>query len=254
MTPEDAPRLYADLAPWFHLLTAPEDYAEEAERYGRIIEDFVADAGERRLKVLELGSGGGNNASHMKEHFDLTLTDRSESMLEISRSLNPECEHLAGDMRTMCLEGREFDAVFVHDAVSYITSQDDLRATIETAYAHCRPGGVALFMPDYVRERFETGSEEGGHDEQGSLRGMRYLQWFWDPDPSDDEYRVDFAYLLRDADGEVRTVHDVHRCGMFRRDTWLQLLGDAGFEAEVREQDSDDDITGSELFVAKKPV
>lgn len=28
--PEPLPRLYTDLAPWFHLLTAPADYAEEA--------------------------------------------------------------------------------------------------------------------------------------------------------------------------------------------------------------------------------
>ena len=32
----------------------------------------------------------------------------------MSRSINPECEHVQGDMRTLRL-GREFDAVFVHD-------------------------------------------------------------------------------------------------------------------------------------------
>ena len=30
---ESLPRLYTDLAGWFHLLTAPEDYAEEADFY-----------------------------------------------------------------------------------------------------------------------------------------------------------------------------------------------------------------------------
>ena len=29
----DLPRLYTDLAPWFPILTAPEDYAHEASRY-----------------------------------------------------------------------------------------------------------------------------------------------------------------------------------------------------------------------------
>jgi hypothetical protein len=28
---ESFPKLYSDFAQWFHLLTAPEDYAEEAE-------------------------------------------------------------------------------------------------------------------------------------------------------------------------------------------------------------------------------
>ena len=58
-----SPRLYWDLADWFHLLTAPYDYRDEAEYYGtRIIEAASGPVDT----VLELGSGGGNNAVHMK--------------------------------------------------------------------------------------------------------------------------------------------------------------------------------------------
>ena len=66
--------------------------------------------------LLELGSGGGNNASHLKARFNCTLTDISPDMLALSRTLNPECEHLEGDMRTLRL-GRTFDVVFIHDAI-----------------------------------------------------------------------------------------------------------------------------------------
>ena len=48
-------------------------------------------------------------------------------MLALSATLNPECEHLEGDMRTLRL-GRTFDVVFIHDAISYLTTEDDLRA------------------------------------------------------------------------------------------------------------------------------
>ena len=34
----------------------------------------------------------------------MTLTDPSEEMLVVSRGLNPECEHLVGDMRALPLE------------------------------------------------------------------------------------------------------------------------------------------------------
>ena len=101
--------------------------------------------------LLELGSGGGNNASYLKQRFGMVLVDRSPGMLDVSRQLNPECEHHQGDMRSVRLE-REFDAVFVHDAVAYMTSEADLRRAIDTAYVHCRPGGAALFAPDHVRE------------------------------------------------------------------------------------------------------
>ena len=53
--------------------------------------------------LLELGSGGGNNASHMKAHFAPTLVDASAGMLDVSRALNPECEHVEGDI---LLEGK----------------------------------------------------------------------------------------------------------------------------------------------------
>ena len=75
-------------------------------------------------------------------------------MLALSRTLNPECEHLEGDMRTLRL-GREFDVVFIHDAISYLTTEEDLRAAIETAAAHVRPGGVVILTPDATTEIFK---------------------------------------------------------------------------------------------------
>ena len=180
----------------------------------------------------------------------MTLVDRSPDMLALSGSLNPECEHVLGDMRTVRL-GRAFDAVFVHDAIAYITAEPDLRAVMETAFVHCRPGGVSLFVPDFVRERFRALTGHGGHDGPG--RSMRYLQWTWDPDPADTTYLVDFAYLLRDETGEVRVEHDRHVCGLFPRAVWLRLLREAGFgRAEVRDVQFQDDPEGTELFVARR--
>ena len=53
-----------------------------------------------------------------EQRFTCTLSDLSPQMLSLSRTLNPGCEHVLGDMRTLRL-GRTFDAVFVHDAVMY---------------------------------------------------------------------------------------------------------------------------------------
>jgi SAM-dependent methyltransferase len=220
----EQPKLYTSMAGWFHLLTRPEEYAEEAEFYRRAI---VSAATGTPHTLLELGCGGGNNASHMKAHFQITLTDISPDMLSLCRSINPECEHLLGDMRTLRL-GRVFDAVFIHDAVGYLTTRTELSQAMETAWIHCRPGGVAVFAPDYVRETFKPNTSHGGHD--GATRGMRYLEWIWDPDPSDDNYLADYAYLLRDEAGELRVETDRHRLGLFRRSEWLDALRETGFE------------------------
>jgi SAM-dependent methyltransferase len=238
----DQPRLYSDLASWFHLLTAPSHYAEEAEFAHKTITEA---AGLPVETVLELGSGGGNNAFHLKAHFKMTLTDLSEGMLELSRTINPECEHIPGDMRSLRL-GREFDAVFIHDAVAYAITKDDLLACMKTALIHCKAGGVVLFMPDFVKERFRSGVHHGGHDGDG--RGLRYMEWIFDADPNDTVYTNDFVYMLREEQGPVRVEHDTHFMGIFSRQQWLDWLGEAGFKSPRMIEDPYD----REVFVASK--
>jgi len=238
MSPEQ-PRLYSEFASWFHLLTAPSSYVDEAE----FARKSLVEASPAPIRtVLELGAGGGNNAFHLKNQFEMTLTDLSPQMLERSRAINPECEHIQGDMRTLRL-GRQFDAIFVHDAVCHLTTQDDLLASMRTAFVHCKPGGVALFMPDFVRERFRSSVHHGGHDGDG--RSLRYFEWIFDPDPTDTTYTNDFAYMLREGNGPVRVEHDTHVMGLFSRGEWLKLLSVTGFEARVLE-----DPYQREVFVA----
>jgi SAM-dependent methyltransferase len=247
----DNPRLYSDLASWFHLLTAPEDYAEEAAFFTRLLRE-ACDG--QLVTVLELGSGGGNNASHMKANFKLTLTDISPEMLGLSRTINPELEHVEGDMRTLRL-GREFDAVFVHDAVSYLTSEADLAAAMETAFLHTRPGGVVLLAPDHLKENFSPPyTSHGGHDGPDG-RGIRYVEWTWDPDPNDTTHITEFAYLLRDVDGTTRVEKDRHMHGVFPRATWLRLLAEAAY-VDVRAvpfEHSEVEPGSAETFVATRP-
>jgi hypothetical protein len=155
-------------------------------------------------------------------------------------------------MRTIRLD-RTFDAVFVHDAVCYMTTASDLRMAIETAFVHCAPGGAALFAPDFVTENFRPSTDHGGSD--GSTRGLRWLEWTWDPDPSDTTYIVDYAYLLRDSDGTVRVEHDRHVEGLFTGADWLRLLSGAGFQAcSVQFEPSDLEPRSHEVFVAKRPA
>jgi hypothetical protein len=179
--------------------------------------------------VLELGSGGGSLASHLTRDFEMTLTDRSAGMLAVSRSVNPQCEHVQGDMRSLRL-GRLFDGVLIHDAIMYATTPEDVRAALTTAALHCRPGGHVIVLPDYVRETFRPGSDHGGEDAADG-RGFRYLEWHWDPDPADDTYVVDYAFLMRERDGATRVEHDRHVEGLFARDRWLEWFAEAGIPA-----------------------
>ena len=234
-------KLYDELADWFHLLTAPSEYEEEAAVYG----DLLVERATRPVRtVLELGSGGGNNASHLKARFTMVLTDLAPRMLEVSRGLNPECEHLQGDMRELRL-GRLFDAVLIHDAASLLTSRDDVARSLQTAGEHCAPGGSVLVAPDYFRETFREGTSCGGFDGEG--RALRYLEWTRDPDPIDDVYTVDFALLLREGE-DVRVEQDRHHCGAFSRIEWLELLSASGFDAQAVEGPGNEAGAGAEVI------
>jgi len=247
--PADGPVFYRDLADWWPLMSAPEDYAEEAEFYGKTL----ASGCERPPEtVLELGSGGGNNASHLKRRFRMTLVDVAPGMIEVSRGLNPECAHFVGDIRTVRL-GQTFDAVFIHDAIGYLTSEAELRQAMETAFVHCRPGGAVLIAPDHLRETFTPATDHGGHDGQG--RSLRYLEWSWDPDPTDTTCLVDYVFALREADGSLRVIHDRHVEGIFPEATWLRLLREVGFQPSVVPFDHSELEPGSyRLFLGRKPA
>lgn len=239
-------RFYTELARWWPLISPVAEYAEEAAEFVRIF----GDAGVPIATVLELGAGGGHNAWHMKQHFTLTLTDLSDDMLAVSRALNPECEHVQGDMRSLDL-GRSFDAVFVHDAIDYMTTEADLAAAMATAYRHCKPGGVALFVPDGYRETFEDETSCGGSDGPDG-RGVRYLEWTYDPDRSDSLTTTHYTFVTREVDGTVNTMTDTHSLGLFAETTWLRLLEEQGFAVDVVVEQTDDDREPRRMLLARR--
>lgn len=83
---------------------------------------------------------------------------------------------------------------------------------------------------------------------------VRYLDWTWDPDRADSTILTEYAFLLRDADGSVRTVHETHRTGCFATEVWLARLGEAGFEASAADERTTEDRPPRRLFVAHRPA
>jgi SAM-dependent methyltransferase len=219
-------KLYTGLAKWWPLFSAPEDHAEEA---AWIIGALEKTLGRRPASILELGSGGGNTASHLSQSVKMTLVDLNEEMLAVSRLLNPGATHVCGDMREVRL-GTTFEAVLIHDAIMYMTTERDLESALATARAHLRDDGILMVLPDHLAETIEAGTDSGGHDaSDGSGRGVRYLQWTHAPKRGATTFTVDYAILVREADGSVEVHHDRHEEGVFQRSTWRATFARAGF-------------------------
>jgi len=247
----DSYSLYQELASWWPLISPPGEYAADADMIAAVFAS--APAGVRT--VLDLGSGGGHVAWYLKQDRPMTLVDASAPMLAVSRQLNPDCAHVQGDMRSVRL-GRQFDAVLVHDAIDYVTTEDDLRLVIGTAFEHCRPGGLAVFAPDHTAETFAASTGGGGGGDDGSGRQASFRERTSDPDPDDDWILAEYEFTLRDADGTVRVVPEAHRLGSFRHQTWLRLLTAAGFAAEARPgiPGGNDGRSGRVVFVGRRPA
>lgn len=242
---------YSAHADWWRLFSPVADYAEEAARYAALLQRH----GPVKA-VLELGSGGGNIAYFHKRHFELTLTDLSPAMLEQSRAINPECAHRPGDMRTLRLD-RTFDAVFVHDAVMSMVTAADLRAAMATAFAHLRPGGVALFCPDCVAEDFHPYTDCGGADGDDG-RALRYLEWVrHTADP--ERIRWTFVFALQHADGRLEEFVEDDEGGLFTEARWIELLREVGFvdveahRAEQPENPPGEGPPGQVQLLARRP-
>lgn len=248
--------LYSELAAWWPILSPHEAYAPHAQRCWRLLQSHAT----RPIRtILELGAGGGHLSHHLWRISQacMTLTDLSPQMLALSRTLNPGCEHIAGDMRSLRLD-RTFDLVVIHDAVMHMNTAADLRAAIATSHAHCAPGGLALFLPDWTRETFRPGASLSGsladspaRDDTtpDSDRGLqaRLVEWTWDPDLTDTEFHSHMTYILRRQGAPTRVEHETLRLGLFSRNDWLAMLRASGF-TPLRESLAHEGI-GSDVFL-----
>lgn len=238
-------RLYDDLADWWPLLSPPEHYADDVQRYLALLREAVD--GELG-SLLDLGAGGGSVSHNLPATLEVVLVDRSERMLAVSRSRNPGRQHVCADMRTLRLD-RTFDAVLLHDAVMYLTAHEDLVAAFTTAAAHLRPGGALLVAPDVVVETFQEGVDVGGGSDGD--RALQMLEWQWDPDPGDTTFQAEFAFILREGH-DTRVVHDRHTMALYDHATYVRALQAAGLELVPLDPMDLMDLAG-EVFLARRP-
>ncbi len=235
--------MYTEFAEYWPLISDPADYAAEACYWRDALRTKL---GPGRHEILELGVGGGNNLSHLKADFKAIAVDISPQMIEQARKLNPDVEFHVGDMRTIRL-GRKFKAVIIHDAINYMLSEDDLRATFATAVAHLEEGGVFITSPDWLLESFKDPSVGHGSNIDGEI-SFTTLEYTYDPDPADTTIECLNWYLIRDG-ARLRIEQDRHVFGLFPLNVWLQLMEEAGFVVEKILYDVHEDHRQAYLFV-----
>ncbi len=221
-------RLYKDLAWLWPLWEDVDEYRDET--------GFFCDLIRHHSKIpvhniLDIGCGGGKNMYFFKKHFQVTGMDISEAMLVNAKKLNPECELIKGDMRDFNLQCK-FDAVFINDAIMYMTNEEELRAVYESACSHLKEGGVIISYFDVYKETFQQNMTRSWNTNNGD-REIVFIENEYDPDPEDCTYEATFIYIIR-RNGRLQVETDCHILGLFEVPYLRKLWKDIGLA--VREE------------------
>ncbi|MBA7523883.1 hypothetical protein ES705_16017 [subsurface metagenome] len=222
----DERRLYGDLAWTWPIISPVEDYIEETEFFSKLIREHST---IEVKTLLHLGCGGGHNDYTFKKHFKATSVDISEDMLSLAKKLNPEVDYKYGDMRTIRLEER-FDAITILDSIGYMKTKEDLQRTSITAYKHLKPGGVFLTIVEQIAGQIKQNNTTHSTHSQGDTE-ITFIENYYDPDPTDTSCEATFIYLIR-VGGKLKVRTDRHLCGIFKLETWLELLKATGFKVK----------------------
>ena len=229
-------KLYSTLAPYYSILNPSGIYDAEVWHYLSVIQDRT----DSLHRILELGSGVGAMAESFPSNFDVTLVDISENMLEESRIRNPQKKHVCCDIRHISTSHikEKVDAILLHDAVMYLTTEEDLFQTFVSAKNCLCKGGVFFIVPDVYLEDFEEHFLAGGEDGfiDSTPVSVRLTEWHWRSSEQRNQIFVEFSMLVRHGEQEVQNIHETHTLGLFSREQYAHNLQKAGFtHIEFRE-------------------
>ena len=187
----------------------------------------------------------------LKKYFTITGVDISPNMLKNARKLNPQAKYIRGDMRTVRLK-KQFDAVVLHDSVNYMLTRNDLKAVFKTAYLHLKPGGI-LWTCIEEYDKIQQGKTKFSINKKGKTE-ITFIENYYDPNPLDTSFEVTFVYLVRKG-GKLKIYTDFHFCGIFKLETWLNLLRQTGFGVKQLRFEHSTFVKGEymPMFVCTKP-
>ncbi len=231
-------RLYQDLSWLWPMWGSIQEYKLHCTNVVRLIKQHA----EREVRsLLNIGCGAGKNVYNLKRYFSVTGIDISLDMLEIAGKTNPECRFHQADMREFSLN-EQYDAILIDDAISYMTTAEDLKAVFCRAYDHLRPGGVMICGPDETKETFvqnQTAVAQASEDSKPKHLDIAFIENTYDPDPNDTVYETMMIFLIREH-GKLRIEHDLHILGLFPLETWRNMLRDTGFKVFESLEDEED--------------
>lgn len=159
---------YESLAPSYDALTADYDH----ERWLAALEAVARRWGLRGRRLLDVACGTGHSfAPMLGRGYDVTACDLSPAMVARAQTRHPAGRQrvFVADMRRLPEVGR-FDLVTcLDDAINYLHTSDELRATFASVARVLAPKGVYVFDVNTLRTYQETFGRDAIMEREGTV-------------------------------------------------------------------------------------
>ena len=180
--------------------------------------------------VLELASGSGVMAGILKKKgYDVTASDISEQMKEVSR-VNFDGEYLILNMADYSL-GKKYDLILcICDSINYLY-EEELKGFFQCAYNHLNNGGRLIFDMHH-KARIAEFAEQ--YIEEGYVKDIPY-QWTIQSDEEEQAIYEHFTFYTPDG-----MIQEHHMQNVFDPETVKEIMSE-WFEVKMIENFVEDE-------------
>jgi SAM-dependent methyltransferase len=220
----------ADLAEVFELVHRGrgKDYLAEAE----VVTNWVRSRTPDASSLLDVACGTGSHLKAFATLFDhVEGLEISEPFVRAAKETVPEAVLHLGDMRDFDL-GRTFDAIScMFGSIGYLTTTEELIATLTRFAQHLVPGGAVAIDPWWFLENYADGYVSGSVTQVDGTTISRVSHSKLEGNAS----RMDVHYVVADSANGVRHFVENHLITLFTREQYEAAFAAAGFAVDYIE-------------------
>ena len=134
--------VFGEYAKFYDALYKDKDYMSEAKVVDSLLRKYGSDVKE----VLVLGCGTGRHDRCLKQlGYQIHGIDMSEDMIKEAKTASTDIEYEVCDIRDYKTD-KKYDAVVsLFHVMSYQTTNDDIKKSMQTARSALKIGGILLF-------------------------------------------------------------------------------------------------------------
>jgi ubiquinone/menaquinone biosynthesis C-methylase UbiE len=207
-------------ARYYDAIYSFKDYAQEALKIRKLIDQYKRSDGNR---LLDVACGTGMHLVHLRESFEVEGVDLDGDMLAIARERLPGVALHQADMVDFDL-GRQFDVVLcLFSAIGYVKTVARLNQAVAAMARHLRPGGVLIIEPWLTPEFWHDGTVHSRFVDQPDLKIARINHSRAEGNVS----ILEFHYLIGTPYG-IEYFVEIDELGLFTAEQYREALTSAG--------------------------